>query len=251
MDLNLASFENVKNRQIRFVIVEDQRIDELSLLALTQQQQDWLHLATASDIAEGLNYIKNLQPDLVFMDIDIPGGSGVELAKVLAGQIPMLVFSTSHDEYVLDAFQLAALDYLLKPISDKRFAQTALRINEYWQMRQSAEAYKLELEGETIFVKDGYDKHKVSLKEILYLEAMQDYTKIVTNGQKYMVNMPLSTFLLQYSSNRFLRIHRSYAVLQSSIVRVGTNEVQIAPAISLPIGKTYRLAISQQLNTGI
>lgn len=247
----MTSFEKVQGKQIRFVIVEDQRIDELSLLALTQQQQDWLHLATASDIAEGLTYIKNLQPDLVFMDIDIPGGSGVELAKVLAGQIPMLVFSTSHDEYVLDAFQLAALDYLLKPISNLRFAQTALRISEYWQMRQSADAYKLVIEGAAIFVKDGYNKHKVSLKEILYLEAMQDYTKIVTNGQKYMVNMPLSTFLQQYSNFQFLRIHRSYAVLQSHIVRVSTSEIIVSDAIRLPVGKTYRMAISQYLNTGI
>ncbi len=156
----------------------------------------------------------------------------------------MAVFITSHSEFALDGFDLSALDYVLKPLTEARFAETARRIAEYWEMKQKSAAYGVLFEKDMLTIKEGYHQIRLAQRDIVYLEAMQDYTKIVTPGKNYMTLSSLSYFLEQLPAERFLRIHRSYAVALGHIRQLRGSEV-IGLAYTLPIGKTYRAAVAQ------
>ena len=232
---------------ISFLIVEDNRIDELALLSLTNQFAALKHIGTASNTIDAIAFVNSTRPDLVFMDIDIPGLSGLELARRIKSIVPICIFVTSHGEYALDGFELSALDYVVKPFTSERFAQTYKRLTEYREMKQQALAYEALIEKESLFIKEGYEKIRLLLSDIIYLEAMQDYTKVVTSTKKHMVNMPLSRFLEQFNDNIFLRIHRSYALLPSQVRELKTNEIIIKNGYCLPIGKTYRFKVQQSI----
>lgn len=226
-------------KPISYILVEDSQVDELYIHSLLEPYSQLRSIGTAANAAEAVTIIHATKPDLVFMDIDLPDLSGIELLRSFKSIIPMTVFTTSHGEYALEGFELAALDYLIKPIEATRFQKTIKRIEEYWQMIQQAAAYQIEIAKETITIKEGYNKIQVRLKDISYLEAMQDYTKVVTNSKKYMVNLNLSSFVLQLPEDTFIRLHRSYAVLKSNIQVLRKNEV-VCKGITLPISKTYR-----------
>lgn len=233
----------MQENSIDYIIVEDNRIDELSLLAHAQYHKPLSYKTTARSYDDARKALDTYLPHLIFLDIDIPGKSGLDLARHLKGKDIMIVFVTSHAEYALEGFDLNALDYLVKPLQQDRFEETWRRIEYFWQIKQKAHCYEASLEQEELLIKVGYNNRiKLTLNEVLYLEAMQDYTKVVTTDKKYMVNIPLSGFMKQLPEGRFCRIHRSYAVPVNGIREVGSSSL-MCHKMSFPIGKTYRAAL--------
>ncbi len=202
-----------------------------------------IHSGTFTDPVAALAAIKVLKPDLVFLDIEMPGTTGIELLKVVRDIVPMAVFITSFPEFAISGFELYALDYILKPISEDRFAQCMKRVGAYWEMKCKSSAYDVLVEKDIITIKQGHDKMRLSMNEIIYLEAMHDYTKIYTENKSYITIGALSNFLEQVPVDYFLRIHRSYAVAGNKIVGIRKNEV-LCGKVALPIGKTYKQAVS-------
>lgn len=229
---------------IKYLIVEDDEMDELILRSLLCSYDFLQHIASATNAAEAATLIVNTMPDVVFMDIDIPGGSGLDLVKNCKQPKPVIIFTTAHSEYAIEGFALSALDYLLKPVAEDRVAEAVKRIKDYFELVQKANAYEAQLDEQSIVIKEGYNKIKLSLHNIVFLEAMQDYTKVVTATRSYMVNMPLTNFISAFAKDLFIRIHRSYAVLEKNIVEIKNNSV-VCTDISLPIGKTYKAQIAK------
>ena len=230
--------------KIRYIAIDDSLLD---ILALTEYAKafDFLeNCGTFSSALEGYEAQGYLKPDLVFLDIEMPGISRIDLLRKIREQVPMAVFITSHPEFALDGFELSALDYVLKPLTKARFAETARRIEEYWEMKQKSEAYEVLFEKDMLTIKEGYHQIRLPQRDIVYLEAMQDYTKIVTPRKNYMTLSSLSYFMEQLPAERFLRIHRSYAVALGHVQELRGSEVVCSSHI-LPIGKTYRAAVAQ------
>jgi DNA-binding LytR/AlgR family response regulator len=229
---------------LNYIIIEDKRIDELHLLYVLSKFQSLNFIKTARNTTDATDSIIELKPDLVFVDVEIPGSNDLDFIKKLRYKIPILVFITAHPEFALESFELNALDYLLKPLTEKRFQLTYERIMEYWSFRQLAMSELLKTETNVIIIKDGYKKIVLSLGDILYLEAMQDYTKVVTRSKKYMVNATLGRFLNMQAEHIFIRIHRSYAIVIKNIRELHSDKV-IGTGFELPIGKTYRQHIAR------
>lgn len=229
---------------ITFLSIDDDELDLMAINRLASMYPLLKHKGSFSNASDGINAIASINPNLIFMDIDMPGISGLELAKKIKGKVPMIVFVTSHPEFALDGFQLSALDYLLKPATETRFGQTMQRISEYWEMKQKAEAYEVLIEKESLLIKEGHNYIRLPQQEIIYLEAMQDYTKVVSLQKKYMVNMNLSGFMERLPVDKFLRIHRSYAVALHKIKQLRLSEVT-GDGFVLPVGKTYRSVLAQ------
>ena len=152
----------------------------------------------------------------------------------------MTVFITSFPEFALEGFELSALDYILKPLTEERFALSMKRINEYWEMKIKSLAYDITVEQETITIKQGHEQMKLQLREIVYLEAMNDYTKLVLDNKQYITLVSLSRFLEQLPSSYFIRVHRSYAVAIPKIKKSANNEVYLGNNVQLPVSKSYR-----------
>jgi len=231
-------------KTIRYIAIDDNPVDLLILKEYAGEHPHLLHCGSFSNITDGIQQVAALKPDLVFLDIEMPGLSGIELLKTVKDHISIAVFVTSHPEFALEGFELSALDYILKPVTADRFSYTAKRIADYWDMKQKSAAYEVLFEKESLTIKDGHTQVKLPQEDIIYLEAMQDYTKVVTEKKNYLTLTTLTGFLEKFSNNNFLRVHQSYAVAVKKIKELHHNKI-VCGDITIPIGKTYRSAVAQ------
>ena len=158
------------------IIVDDNEIDRLTVLSYAKRFPNLSILGAFEDSAEALVAIENNKIDILFLDIDMPGLSGVELRKK-ANQVPACIFITSHPEFAVESFELETLDFIVKPLKLDRFEQTVRRITDFFDIKNKATLFESSIGGDVIYIKEGHEQTKVKLHEILYLEALKDYTK--------------------------------------------------------------------------
>jgi DNA-binding LytR/AlgR family response regulator len=231
-------------KTIRYIAIDDNPIDLLILKEYSSSFSFLQHCGSYSLPSDGLAAAESSKPDLVFLDIEMPGMSGLDVLRQVKEKIPLAVFITSHPEFALEGFEVSAVDYVLKPLTLERFTHTARRIEEYWDMKQKAISYEVLFENESLTIKEGHNQVKLPQQDIIYLEAMQDYTKVVTEKKSYLTLTTLTGFMEKLSNNNFLRVHRSYAVAIKKIKELHSNKV-VCGNITIPIGKTYRSAVAQ------
>jgi two-component system LytT family response regulator len=189
-----------------------------------------------------LEAMDTLTPEVLFLDIDMPGLSGLALREKLM-HVPVCIFITAFPEYAVESFEKDALDFLVKPIRMDRFEKTMERLRDYLDLRQKAALLDSTLGGDTIFIKEGHEHIKVPLRDILYLEALKDYTRIVTTGKKYCVLSALGNLLKEESFKSFVRVHRSYAVQKQYVSRITSSHVWVND-YELPVGRSYKDQLS-------
>lgn len=229
-------------KQLTYILVDDEELALLNIEAMAAEFSFLKKSASCSNAIEGLETIFKLEPDIVFADIEMPGINGIEMVKSLGKTVPAPVFITSHPEFALDGYELQVFDYLLKPVSSERFRKCVLRLKEFFQLRNDASAFTHEQESNFIIIKQGYDKYRLSLNEIMYLEAMKDYTKIVTASKKYLVLETFSNMHTKLPTEKFVRIHRSFIVNKNRVDSVQKNKINIQSE-ELPVGKLYKNAL--------
>ncbi len=229
---------------IRYIAIDDNPVDLLILKEYAAEFSFLQHLESFSSPITGIAAVENLSPDLVFLDVEMPNATGIQVLQQIKDKIPIAIFITSHPEFALEGFALSALDYVVKPLTAERFKHTANRIQDYWQMMQKAAAYEVLIETETLTIKEGYNLVKLPLHEIIYLEAMQDYTKVVTEKRNYLTLTTLTAFLEKLPAANFIRVHRSYAIAIKKIKQLHPDKI-ICGNTTIPIGKTYRLTVGQ------
>ena len=228
---------------ISYIVVDDDYIDAAILNEYAKSISFFSSSGTYSTPTEAMVAIHAIKPQVAFLDIDMPEMNGISLLKKIKDIVPICVFVTSHDEYAIESFNLAAFDFILKPLEKERFEQTAARIFDYFQLKHKAAAYDFTIEQQSIIIKEGYDKIKLPQQDIIYLEAMQDYTKFVTEHKTYLSLISLSNVLQSLSDHDFIRVHRSYAVAKKKINKIQLNKLFCAN-IEIPIGKTYKTNVA-------
>lgn len=226
-------------KKLACIIVDDDEIDQLMVVSFVKRFPHLELLGAFSSAEEALVFCQNNVVDVIFLDVDMPGLSGLELRKELS-TIPVCIFITSHPEHAVESFELDTLDFIVKPLKLDRFTQTIARIEDYMELKLKANLFESSIGGDVIFIKEGYEQTKVKLHDILYLEALKDYTKIVTSNKKHCVLSSIGTLLKEPHFQSFVRIHRSYAVQKKYIDRKLTNEVVLNNGATIPIGRSYK-----------
>ncbi|GAB2758209.1 LytR/AlgR family response regulator transcription factor [Nocardioides pakistanensis] len=201
---------------LKVLVVDDERpaLDELAwLLGRDNRVADVL---TTDSAAEALRLLQEEHVDAVFLDIRMPGLSGLDLAKVLARfkEPPPVVFVTAYDEHAVDAFELNAVDYVLKPVRDDRLAEAVRRVAE----ARSTPATPLDTD--TIAVELGGRTRFVPRSSVRYVEAQGDYARLHTDEGSHLVRVPLSSLEEQWRDAGFVRIHRSLLVALAHVEEV-------------------------------
>ncbi len=205
---------------IRVLICEDEPLARDTLRDFIAEQPQLLLVGEASDGAQALKLIRALQPDLVFMDIQMPELTGLEVVRQL-DTVPPLIFTTAYDQHAVTAFELNAVDYLLKPFTQERFdaaVQRALHEAAAPQERQqAAEAALGERDAHgapltRILVRDRGRIFPVALADIEHLKSDLKYTQITARGNSYLVRMALTDLEAKLDPSRFLRVHRNAIV---------------------------------------
>lgn len=221
------------------IIVDDNEIDRLTVLSLARKFPVLNILGSFSDSETALEAIQNASVDVLFLDIDISGVSGVELRKTVK-QVPACIFITSHPEYAVESFELETLDFIVKPLKFDRFEQSVKRIVDFFEIRNKADLFESSIGGDVIYIKEGHNQIKIKLHEILYLEALKDYTLIVTGEKRHCVLSSIGHLLKEIGFQSFIRIHRSFAVQKQFINKINSHEIILHNNLAIPIGRSYR-----------
>ena len=221
------------------IIVDDDELDRLMLQSQVRKYP-FIRIAGAFESAsEAIAYIQQHgAPEILLLDVDMPGISGLELRKQLP-DIPACVFVTSHPEFALEGFESAALDYIVKPLKGDRFAKAMERLEKFLSLHSKAELLDYTLGADTLFIKEGVNRVKLQLHDIIYLEALKDYTGIVTRQKRFNVLSPLSNLLKEPGFRNFVRIHRSYAIQKHFVEEISSRGVKVHEQV-LPIGRSYK-----------
>ena len=221
------------------IIVDDDEIDRLLIVSYVKKI-DWIEVVGVFETAEtALQCLKNESVDIVFLDIELPGESGIELRRKIL-EIPICIFVSSHFESAAETFEIQTLDFIVKPFKFERFEQTIKRIEEYFSIKTKVELYEESLITDEIYIKSGHDKIKIKQSDILFLEALKNYTVIVTASKKYYVLKGFSEILKEKYFQNFIRIHRSYAVCKDKIEKVSAQELYLIDGKKLPIGRNFK-----------
>lgn len=242
----MTKISRLYTKTIRYINVDDDELDRDTVTNLSSSFKSLVQVGECSGPVEAMEMIKNYKPDLIFLDIEMPDATGIQLLKNVRTFVPMAVFITSHPSYALDGFELNALDYILKPCTADRFGACMKRVEEYWEMKQKSLLYEVNFEKDVVTIKEGYTQINIPVNDILYCEAMQDYTKIVTGQKNYLTLATLTDFLANLNPSLFLRVHRSYAVNVKKVSAFATGKLTINN-FEIPIGKTFRSQIDRSL----
>jgi DNA-binding LytR/AlgR family response regulator len=218
---------------LRVLVVDDERpaLDELAFLLGVDQRVG--EILTSDSAAEALRLLHNERVDAVFLDIAMPGLSGLELASVLAQfkEPPPVVFVTAHEQHAVDAFDVHAIDYVLKPVREERLREAVRRIGQSAQTSAPPDAtIAIELGGVTRFV---------TRSEVMFVEAQGDYARLHTSTGGHLVRVSLTTLEGEWKDADFVRIHRSLLVSLGHVdevridggrcsVLVGGNELTVS-----------------------
>ncbi|GAA4489055.1 LytTR family DNA-binding domain-containing protein [Rhodococcus olei] len=257
------NLEGVPDAPLTVLAVDDERpaLDELAYLLGTQC--DVGEILTAGDATTALRVIKDrlgaaAPIDAVFLDINMPGLDGLELAGVLSAFAtpPVVVFVTAHDDRAVDAFDLGAVDYLLKPLRGERPAESVRRIRTARRSAEPAPAAEPDTQDEVIPVELGGVTTLVHRSDVAWVEADGDYTRLHTATGSHLVRIPISALESRWQAAGFLRVHRSYLValpLVTGIRSVGTGTVvclRVAaefPVVELPVSRRHTRELKDRL----
>lgn len=211
---------------MRTIIIDDEPLARSLLLELLENEKEIEVVAQCNDGFEGMKAIQDLQPDLIFLDIQMPKITGFEMLELLDNP-PKVIFTTAYDEYALKAFEVNALDYLLKPINPERLSKALekLKISPGAdQLIVNKRIPQLPEQMQRIVVKVNGNIKILPLPEVFYLESADDYVKIHVNDKYYLKHQTMSNFEQQLPPRQFVRIHRSYLVNVQHIHKVDLYE---------------------------
>lgn len=201
--------------EIRVLIIDDESHARRGLRSLLAEEKDFAVVGEACDGDEAVDKIRKHDPDLVFLDVEMPRRNGLEIVdEIGAERMPHTVFVTAYDQYAVSAFKVDAVDYLLKPFTDERFGDTLRRARH--ALSGNGSPRREPLRRFTVKAGDKLEVHRVD--EIDWIEADEYYVKLHIGGQAYMIRQTMSTLEEQLPSDAFARIHRSSIVNLNRIV---------------------------------
>lgn len=221
------------------IIIDDDEIDRLTVLSFAKKFPVLDILGIFESAEDALPFIEKEKVDILFLDIDMPGLNGIEFRKK-ALEIPVCIFITAHPEHAVESFEIETLDFIVKPLKLDRFAQTVSRIEEFMEIKLKASLFEASIGGDTIYIKEGHEQTKVKLHEVLYLEALKDYTLVITDKKRHCVLSSIGNLLKEDHFQSFIRIHRSFAVQKQFIQKINSTEIILNNNIAIPVGRSYK-----------
>lgn len=190
---------------------------------------------TFDDAISGAEYLRQQPVDLLFLDINMPDITGLDLVRSLQEK-PLIIFTTAYKKFAHEGFELDAIDYLLKPIPFERFSRAVHKAVEYYEYKNRPR-YEQE---ECLFIYSEYRMMKISLQDIEYIESLEDYIRIHrVNDKPVLTLMTLKGVLEKLPSHKFKRIHRSYIVAVDKVVLILNRKVTLASSAELPVSDSY------------
>lgn len=255
---------------MRVLIVDDEPLARDGLRLLLSQEQDLTICGECKNGLEAVQAIGALQPDLVFLDINMPGLTGLEVVtEVGTNNMPLVIFLTAYDQHAVEAFTLNALDYLLKPVAEERFRDSVRRARGKLQQQQlqsqqdqlgkmlaHLSQQMTPVKAERLMIRSASHVYFVKPADITWVEADGDYVSIHTSGKKHLVRETMKQMEERLATQGFQRIHRSSLVNLNAIRELiaddnGDYRVILHDSTTLKLSRSYRDELCEKLQGGL
>ncbi|MEL6557522.1 MAG: LytTR family DNA-binding domain-containing protein [Bacteroidota bacterium] len=254
------------------IIVDDEELAREGIKVLLEEHAHVEILRSCHDGLSAIKAIEQLQPDLVFLDIQMPGVNGFEVIASLPKPRPYIIFATAHDQYAIKAFEINAIDYLLKPFSDERFNQALEKASDALKKDQLEKSQAIDNlishtsnsvktttkivsgtdDQQTIVFKSDGQVYQVLLEDITHVEAFDYYIKVHVNKQFFLIRETMKQMSSRLPETQFIRIHKSYIVNIKKVSQFGKGEgdnfqVTLNSGELLRVSRSYKNAVQDAL----
>lgn len=221
------------------LVIDDEPPARELLVSYLSQLPDFTLVAQCENALEAFTCLQKEKIDLIFLDIQMPGMTGLDLIKSLHNP-PLIVLTTAYREYATEGFDLDVLDYLVKPVSFSRFMKAISKFHHYFNRTvEDKTSVDSTFDDAYFFIKVNKDQVKIFFKDILYIESIKDYLKVITTDKTYITYDRLMYMEEKLPEGRFLRIHKSYIVSLGKVKAFRNDSVTIGDA-ELPVGRVYK-----------
>jgi two-component system, LytTR family, response regulator len=221
------------------IIIDDEPNAVKLLEMMVGQYTKWALLAKCYDALEAMAFLKEQKADFIFLDINMPQLTGMELAGLLSKDTK-IVFTTAYSQYAAESYTFQTIDYLLKPITLERFLAAQLKIEAYFTKNQGNEKAPPAVGNEYFFVKSGKELRKILLDDIQYFEGQKEYVRLVTSTEQLLIYRRIKDIDEQLSPP-FVRVHNSYIVNTRQLNKIMDNHIYIAGK-QIPISEKFKEA---------
>jgi DNA-binding LytR/AlgR family response regulator len=223
------------------IIVDDDLLSVKMLEGLVAQT-DFLSVDKSfQNPVEAVNYLRDHHADILFLDVEMPGMTGLEMLSAIE-ELPYVILVSGKAEYALEAFHFEVEDYLLKPPTYVRFLKAVKKVQEKLSQDQA-----VQFKGDFVFVKSDTALVKVDIRQVQWVEALADYVAIVTKEKKYVCHSTMKAIEAKLPPDQFVRVHRSYIVRIDQIDAIEDKTVSVGKKV-IPVGGTYRDGLMGRLN---
>ena len=229
---------------MRILIVDDNIIARTILKQLASKVHDLEVVGECASAPDAYNFLQQTPADLLLLDIEMPGMTGVELVKAVSHNRPLIIFTTSKRHYAVEAFELNVVDYIIKPITPVRFIQAIDKARQL--LESSNEELKMDNQ-EFVFIRDSNIIRRLKVDDILFAEAMGDFVKLHTPSKFFAVHTTLKSVEERLSPNKFIRVHRSYIVAVNKIETIQDGFL-VLNGKPVPVADAYKAALNKKMN---
>jgi DNA-binding LytR/AlgR family response regulator len=234
--------------KMKCIAIDDEQL-ALNKIVRYSEKLDYLKVeATFLNAIEAIPYLRKNKIDLIFLDIQMDGFSGIEFLEVLKN-LPYVIITSAFNSYAIKSYEFNVIDYLLKPIEFPRFVKAVEKVFAHYQKDLKLDLVKEEKEKaapHSILVKSGREMIRITTADILYIEGMKDYLSIVTEERKILTLMSFDVILDQLPEDIFCRVHKSYIVNFIKIENVKDRIIKIKDK-EIPITNTYILNFKEKI----
>lgn len=228
---------------MKCIIVEDQPPAQRILQKYIKDIGTIELMETFNNAIQALDFLRSNSVDLIFLDIHLPKLSGIDFLKTLENP-PSIILTTAFPDFALESYELSVVDYLLKPFSFARFIKAVSKLDHSPQHLGSTQ----ESTANAIYIKSGHEHHKVLIENIIYINSDRDYTELHTESIKYLSSNSLKYWEDTLSDRNFIRVHKSYLVNESKVIKITATEVELINRVNVPVGRAYKSNVDQVIS---
>ena len=230
--------------KIKCVLIDDEPLAIKVLQNYFTNFPDFEVIATFNNSLEALDFINSTPVDAVFLDINMPMMTGFELISLIENKTKVII-TTAFREFAAESYDLDVLDYLVKPIPLPRFIKCINKISTEFNLKNNIKVETAKSDAH-IFIKVDKKMMKINIDEILFIEGMKEYIKVVTPDKTYITHKSLTSLSEELPAERFLRIHKSYVIALNKVKSIEGNRVQIQ-SYTIPIGRNYSKDVKSKI----
>lgn len=226
---------------MRCLIIDDEPLARELLESYIAKIEELKLIKSCGNALEAFSVLQEKSVDLIFLDIEMPQVTGIELLRSLRDR-PRIILTTAYREYAFEAYDLDVVDYMLKPVTFERFLRGIGKIKQLKQYDTPGEVtmpLNSSFDDAYLYLKENREMVKVFLKDILYIESLRDYVRVKTVHREVITYQKISYLEQKLPQNKFLRIHRSFMVAVDKIISFSPSNVRINTT-DIPIGRNYK-----------